>query len=312
MVYIMSEIKDLIIIGAGPAGMTAALYMARAGKSVLLFEKLAAGGQAALTHSIENYPGFTEGINGMDLADKMRQQVEHYDVAFEYDSVESIAQDATTKIYTITSGAKNSFQAKTVLITTGTTSKRLGAKGEDKFFGRGIGTCAVCDGNFYKNKIVAVIGGGNSALEESVYLADIAAEVYIIHRRDEFRADPFVQDKVKNHPKIKLLTDTVVEEFAGDMKLNKCIIKNVKTNAISELAIDGVFLYVGLDANTSFLDPQYTDKSGFIPVDSENRINKDGLFAAGDCCSGTHKQVIIACGDGAKASYSIVHYLSKL
>ncbi len=308
----MNEIKDLIIVGAGPAGMTAALYIARTGKSVLLFEKLAAGGQAALTHSIDNYPGFEEGINGMDLSDKMRQQVERFNVIFEYDSIESISQDTNTKIYTVISGMGNSFHAKSVLITSGTTSKRLGAKGEDKFFGRGIGTCAVCDGAFYKNKIVAVIGGGNSALEESLYLADIATEVYIIHRRKEFRADQFIQDRVKNHPKIKLITDTVVEEFVGEQKLNKCIVKNIITNNVTELILDGVFLYVGLDANTSFLDSQYKDKSGFIIVDTDNRINNNGLFAAGDCCAGTIKQVIIACGDGAKSSYSINKYLSEI
>ncbi|MGL5956108.1 MAG: thioredoxin-disulfide reductase [Brevinema sp.] len=303
-------INDLIIVGAGPAGMSAAIYMARFGKSVTVFEQLAPGGQAALTHQIDNYPGFEEGINGLELSDKMRQQAERFGVVFEYDSIESFSQE--NKNFTLVSGTGVTYQAKSLLITTGTRSKRLGVKGEDKFFGRGIGTCAVCDGNFYKGKKVAVIGGGNSALEESIYLADIVEKVYLIHRRDEFRGEYYVQEKIKNHPKIELVLNSVVEEFIGDDHLTTCLIKNVKTQELSELAIDGVFLYVGLDANTAFVDKSYKDNAGFIKVDSENRVNQEGLFAAGDCCSGTFKQVVIACGDGAKVSYHINHYLSTL
>lgn len=302
-------VKDLIIIGAGPAGMTTAIYTSRSGKSVLLFEKLAPGGQAALTHSIDNYPGFEEGINGMELSGKMQQQAERFGAIFEYDSVEAIHYDENAKLYTITSGVGNTYQAKTVLIATGTKPKLLNVKGEDKFFGRGIGTCAVCDGNFYKDKVVAVIGGGNSALEESLYLAEIVEKLYIIHRRDAFRGEQYVQDKIKNHPKIELILDSVVDEFVGDQKLSACMIKNVKTNEISTLSVDGVFLYVGLDANTEILDDQYKDEYGFVKIDNENRVNHNGLFAAGDCCAGTFKQVAIACGEGAKASYYIDHYL---
>ncbi|MGL4676443.1 MAG: thioredoxin-disulfide reductase [Brevinema sp.] len=303
-------INDLIIIGAGPAGMSAAIYTARSGKSVMIFEQLAPGGQAALTHSIDNYPGFEEGINGLDLSDKMRQQAERFGVVFEYDGVDSLSQN--DKIFTVMSSTGVSYQAKSVLITTGTRSKLLEVKGEDKFFGRGIGTCAVCDGNFYKGKTVAVIGGGNSALEESLYLADIVEKVYIVHRRDEFRGEHYVQEKIKKHPKIELVLNSVVEEFIGSDRLTACLLKNIKTQELSELAVDGVFLYVGLSANTAFLDDQYKDEHGFIKIDTENRVHQDGLFAAGDCCTGAFKQVVIACGDGAKASYHIDHYLSRL
>lgn len=308
----MSNIQDLAIIGAGPAGMTAAIYIARTGKSVTLFEKLAPGGQAALTNSIDNYPGFEEGINGFELTDKIRQQGERFGAVFEYDSVESFSYNKTDKVYTLTTGVGNTFTAKTVLVATGTTPRRLGIPGEDKYFGHGIGTCAICDGAFYKEKEVAVIGGGNSALEESLYLANIASTVYIIHRRDEFRGDHYVQEKVKNHPKIQLILDSVVEEFQGDQKLTHCLIKNVKTNENTLLKVDGVFLYVGLDANTDCLDDQYKDKTGFVLVNKHHEVNQEGLFAAGDCCLGTEKQVVIACGHGAEVSYRITHYLSLL
>lgn len=307
----MKNIIDLAIIGAGPAGMAAGIYMARTGKSIRVFEKLAPGGQAALTYSIENYPGFEEGINGFDLTDKMRQQVENQGGFFEYDSVESYVQDPMTKIYTLTTGVGNIVQARAILIATGTSSRRLGVKGEDKFFGRGIGTCAVCDGAFYKDKVVAVIGGGNSALDESLYLANIASKVYIVHRRDEFRAEQTAQDKVKQTSNIELLTDTVVEEFIGDQKLNKFVLKNVKTEEVFEKDIDGVFLYVGLIPNTELVEDKYKDQSGFIKIDSFNRMNDSGLFAAGDCCVDSIKQVVIACSEGAKATYSVNNYLNS-
>ena len=308
----MGDILDVAIVGGGPAGMTAAIYIARTGKSVKIFERIGAGGQAALTDNIENYPGFDEGINGFDLSDKMRKQVERLGGSFEFDSVESFTQDPTSKIYTFKTGVGNEYQAKVLLITTGTTPKKLGVKGEDKFFGRGIGTCAICDGAFYKGKVVAVIGGGNSALEESLYLANLASKVYIVHRRDEFRAEHYVQQQIQEKKNIEFLLDTVVEEFVGDQKINKCIFKNVKDNTIFEKDIDGVFLYVGLDPNTTIIDSKYKDEQGFIKIDADNRMNDHGLFAAGDCCVNSRKQVIIACGEGAKTSYTIGDYLNSL
>jgi len=307
----MKKIDDVAIIGAGPAGMSAAIYLGRSGKSVRLFERLAAGGQAALTHNIANYPGFENGINGMELTDKMRQQAEFFGSEFVYDSVEQYTYDSTENIYIITTGMGILYYSKTILITTGTVSKKLGATGEEKFFGKGIGTCAVCDGAFYKNKEVAVIGGGNSALEESLYLAELTNKVYVIHRRQEFRAEKIVQDHAFTHPKIEFILDTVVEEFIGDQVLNKLLLKNVITNKKFELPIGGVFLYVGLDANTSLVEKQYKNEHGFIIIDENNKMNNKGLFAAGDCCENTIKQIAIACGEGVKASYSVLNYLSK-
>ncbi|MGL4562469.1 MAG: thioredoxin-disulfide reductase [Brevinema sp.] len=308
----MNKIYDVIIIGSGPAGMTAAIYLLRAGHSVLLFERLAAGGQAALTDFIENYPGFEQGIHGMELTEKMRQQVENFGAEFEYDNVDQLTYDSSSQSYTLTSSLGKDFFSKTVLVTTGTVSKRLNVKGEDRYFGNGIGTCAVCDGAFYKDKVVAVIGGGNSALEESLYLAKIVKKLYLVHRRSEFRAEYVVQEKIKKTDNIEFVLDSVVEEFVGDKQLNKIILKNVHTSELFEKEVDGVFLYVGMEANTTFLPSQYKDQQGFLKVDAQNRINEQGLFAAGDCCVGTHKQVVIACGDGAKASYTISEYLDHL
>ncbi len=302
-------IQDLIIVGGGPAGITAAIYMGRAGKSVTIFEALAAGGQAAFTNNIENYPGF-EGVNGFDLSDKMRQQAEHFGANFEYDSVTSVEQDPESKIYTITTGLENTYQAKSILISTGTKAKYLGIKGEGRLFGNGISTCAVCDAPFYKGKPVAVIGGGNSALEESLYLADAVGKVYVIHRRDEFRADHYVQQKAKQHPNIEFILDSVVDEFIGEDTLSACAIRNLKTNETFNLEVDGAFLYVGLDASTKFLDDKYKDPEGFLIIDDHNNVDGSGMFAAGDCCAGSFKQVVIACGDGAKASYHIAFYLA--
>ncbi|SFB80300.1 thioredoxin reductase (NADPH) [Brevinema andersonii] len=304
----MENIVDLAVIGAGPAGMTAAIYSARAGYRVCLFEQLAAGGQAALTHMIDNYPGFPEGINGMELADLMRKQVERFNAEFVYDNVVWLSK--YDNLFEITTGTNASYQVKSILIATGTASKRLGVKGEDHFFGRGVGTCAVCDGAFYKDKVVAVIGGGNSALEESIFLSKIAAKVFIIHRRDEFRAEKFIQKAVLDNPKIEILFDTVVEEIKGSLTVETLLLKNVKNNSLFEKKVDGVFLYVGLDPNTSWLDESYKEKDGFISVDSAGRIpHVAGAFAAGDCCRNAIKQVAVAVGDGAKVSYAITHYL---
>ncbi|MGL4367400.1 MAG: thioredoxin-disulfide reductase [Brevinemataceae bacterium] len=307
----MLEIKDTAIIGAGPAGMSAAIYITRFGYSVSLFEQLAAGGQAALTYMVENYPGFDQGIQGMDLTDNMRKQAEHFGAEFIYDEVKSFSWDEQKKIYTLITGLGKEYYARTVLIATGSASRKLGALGEEKFFGRGIGTCAVCDGAFYKNKQVAVIGGGNSALEESIYLSRIASKVYLIHRREEFRADNILQKRVRETPNIELILNTVVHEFAGNQHLEKIVLQNVATQNISELPIDGVFLYVGLQPNTEFLDQQFKDAQGFIVTD-KNFVNKQGLFAAGDCCVGSIKQIVNACADGVSAAYQISDYLTYL
>lgn len=307
----MGDIIDLAVIGAGPAGMTAGIYASRAGHQVVLFEKMAAGGQAALTNHIENYPGFPEGINGYELTAKMQQQTERFGSRFVYDSIENLHKEK--QLWVLTSGTGAVYYAKAVLITSGASSRKTGAQGEEKFFGRGIGTCAVCDGAFYKDKTVAVIGGGNSALEESVYLSKIVKKIYLVHRRREYRADKIVQDQFEKLENVELVLDSVVEEFKGTNKLDTLVVKNVKTNIITELPLDGAFLYVGLIPNTDWLQPAYKTAEGFIQIQADGTIKgTEGLFAAGDCCEGAVKQVAAAVGRGTEVSYSIGRYLETL
>ncbi|MGL5254125.1 MAG: NAD(P)/FAD-dependent oxidoreductase [Brevinema sp.] len=307
-----SQTVDLIIVGAGPSGMTAALYAVRAGHKVQLFEQLAAGGQAALTSHIDNYPGFPEGVDGFELTAKMQEQVVRFGVEFVYDAVSAVSH--ADNIWTVTTVSGGTYTAKSVLIASGASARRTGAKGEDKFFGKGIGTCAICDGAFYKDKVVAVIGGGNSALDESVYLSKIVKKVYIVHRRDQFRADKIVQDAFNKLSNVEYVLDSVVEEFKGSDKLDGINVKNVKTGEFQDIALDGVFLYVGLTPNTAFLDASFKNEAGFVVINPDGSIKgaPKGLFASGDCCEGATRQVVSAAGKGAEVSYSIGSYLEHL
>ncbi|MGL5722796.1 MAG: NAD(P)/FAD-dependent oxidoreductase [Brevinema sp.] len=307
-----SQTVDLIIVGAGPSGMTAALYAVRAGHKVQLFEQLGVGGQAALTNHIDNYPGFPEGVDGFELTAKMQEQVSRFGVEFVYDQVMSIS--FANDVWTVNSSSGQAYTAKSVLIATGASSRRTGAAGEDKFFGKGIGTCAICDGAFYKEKNVAVIGGGNSALDESVYLSKIVKKIYIVHRRDQFRADKIVQDAFNKLSNVEYVLDSVVEEFKGSAKLEAINVKNVKTGKSQDIAVDGVFLYVGLVPNTDFLDASFKNEAGFIKTNPDGSIKNapKGLFASGDCCEGSVRQVVAAAGKGAEVSYSIGAYLEHL
>ena len=304
-----SQTIDLIVVGAGPSGMTAALYAVRAGHKVQVFEQLAAGGQAALTNHIDNYPGFPEGIDGFELTAKMQEQAIRFGAEFVYDSVSAVS--FADNVWTVSTNSGGVYTAKSVLIATGASSRRTGVTGEDKFFGKGIGTCAICDGAFYKDKTVAVIGGGNSALDESVYLSKIVKKIYIVHRRDQFRADKIVQDAFNKLSNVEYVLDSVVEEFKGSAKLEAITVKNVKTEKSHDIALDGVFLYVGLVPNTDFLDASFKNEAGFIKTDLDGSIKgaPKGLFASGDCCEGSVRQVVAAAGKGAEVSYSIGAYL---
>lgn len=306
----MENIIDLAIAGAGPAGMTAALYAARAGHRVRLFERLGAGGQAALTDHIENYPGFPQGVNGFDLTAAMQEQTQRFGAEFVYDGVEGFTQEEG--LWALQTSMGTVHRAKALLIASGASARRTGAKGEEQFFGRGIGTCAVCDGAFYKDKVVAVIGGGDSALKESVYLSKIVKKIYLVHRRQGFRADKSVQQAFAALPNVEMVLDCVPEEFKGGAKLESLVVKNLLDASLREIAVDGVFLYVGLDPNTSFVPSAHKDKDGFIKASADGSMaGAPGLFAAGDCCFGAVRQVAAAVGRGAEVSYAIGHYLEK-
>jgi thioredoxin reductase (NADPH) len=303
-------IFDTAIIGAGPAGLSAAIYTSRALLKTVVIEKVGSGGQAALTDEIENYPGFPEGVNGYELTRKMDEQAKKFGAWFEYGEVNSVSQDG--ELFTIDISDK-SYKARTIIITTGVSPKRLGLPDEEKFIGNGISFCATCDAAFYRNKVAAVIGGGDSAIVEAVFLTKFASKVYVIHRRDQLRASKIVQERALKNEKIEVLWDTVIDSLHGDKKLDALTVRNVKSGALSELAVDGIFLYIGGDPNTKYLSGigVSLDDKGFIVTDGDMKTNVPGVFAAGDCRSKPFRQVVTAAGDGALAAWSVEKYLEE-
>lgn len=304
-------IYDVAIVGGGPAGLTAAIYTSRALLNTIVFEKLGTGGQAAITDHIENYPGFPEGINGFELSQKMEEQAKNFGAKFEFSEINKIEKDFTKNCFTLYSGNKEFF-AKTVIIATGTTPKRLNVKGEEEFWGRGISTCATCDAALYKDKVVAVVGGGDSALDEGLFLTRFVKKLYIIHRRNELRAVKILQKRAMENPKIEFILNSVVEEIIGENKIQKVKIKNVNTGETSFLDIEGLFIYIGLEPNTKMIEHINKDETGYIITNENLETNIPGLYAAGDCRYKTLRQVSTAVGDGALAAHNAEKYLEHL
>ncbi|RNC28797.1 MAG: Thioredoxin reductase [Candidatus Dichloromethanomonas elyunquensis] len=300
---------DLIIIGGGPAGLTAAIYAARGGLKSAVLESMMPGGQAAATEKIENFPGFPEGVSGFDLMNSFYQQALHQGAEFIFQQVQSMELSGPAK--KIITG-EQTLEARAVIIAAGSKPTFLGVKGEEPFHGRGVSYCATCDGAFYKEKTVAVVGGGNAALEEGVYLTKFASQVYIIHRRDEFRASYVAIERAKENPKVRVILNTVVEEITGHDKVEKILLKNVKTEEKKELGVDGVFVYIGTQPNTNFISGYFqTDEKGYILTDGLLRTNMQGVFAAGDIRNTPLRQVATAVGDGALAAVQVEKYLAE-
>ncbi len=307
------QIYDSVIIGTGPAGVTAALYLARAGMNIAMIEKAALGGQVLLTAEIENYPGFPRPIKGWELADLLEAQIQPYMPRRIQTNVESIdfskEEGGTHTINT----ARGPILAKTVIIASGAVHRHLGHPSEEAYQGKGVSYCAVCDGNFYKGLDVAVIGGGNSALEEALYLSRIVNHLYIIHRRKEFRGAKIYQDKLRKAENITILTPSVLEEIKGNPQVEEVVIKNLETNELQSINVAGVFVFVGTKPASEFLNSDLEmNESGFVLTDAEMHTNLPGIFAAGDIREKHCRQVTTAVGDGATAATAAISYLEQL
>ena len=306
---------DLAIIGGGPAGLSAGLYATRGGvKDVVLFEKGMPGGQITGSSEIENYPGVKEIKSGLDFMEPWQEQCFRFGLKHEMTEDSMISKKGD--VFVITHADGKITESRAVIFAAGGRPKRSGVKGEDAFWGRGVSTCATCDGFFYKGKDVAVLGGGDTALEEAIYLSRICNKIYLIHRRDGFRAAPVTIEHVKSNPKIEIITPAVIEEIKGDNSgVTGVSIKDTKSGEVRDLAVFGVFVFVGYDVNTQILrQPDGTmlcecDEWNSIKVDLSMKTNIPGLFAAGDVRVQAPKQVVCAAGDGATAALQAIAYL---
>jgi len=306
----MSEIKkEIIIVGAGPAGLTAAMYAKRANKDIILLEPNLVGGQLTWSSIVENYPGFESGIKGMELAEHMRKQVEGIGVSIiSSKATEITQQDSSYLIKT----EKDSYQAQAIIISTGAFPKKLNVPGESDYIAKGVSYCATCDAPLFKNKIVAVIGGGDVALEEALYLSEYASKVYLIHRRQGFRAAAVLEDKVKNNKKIELILDSTVESIEGDKVVKQLEIKNKLNQEKRTIELEGVFIFIGLNPNSELVETLVkTDEDKLILTDESMACSVKGVFAAGDVRRKEYRQIVLACADGAIAGLSASRYINE-
>lgn len=299
---------DLVIIGSGPAGLTAALYAARAGLNTLILEKLNVGGRILMTENIENFPGFFPAVSVQVLIGQMEEQVKSLGVKIEHE--EAIELDVGLK--TVKTDSK-SYAAKAVIIATGAKPRKLGVPGEDRLTGKGVSFCAICDAPFYKEKNVVIAGGGNAVAEEAIYLARFAKSVTIIHRRNDLRASQILQERLKENAKIHFLLSTVVTQINGSSKVESARVKDVNSSKEQDIPCDGVFVYIGSQPDTFIVkDKLKLDETGFVITDENMVTSKDGIFACGDCRKKSLYQVITACGDGAVAADSAYKYITKV
>ncbi|MET7861240.1 thioredoxin-disulfide reductase [Streptomyces sp. NPDC005318] len=309
----MSDVRNVIIIGSGPAGYTAALYTARASLKPLVFEgAVTAGGALMNTTDVENFPGFQDGIMGPELMDNMRAQAERFGAELIPDDV--VAVDLTGDIKTVTDTAGTVHRAKAVIVTTGSQHRKLGLPNEDALSGRGVSWCATCDGFFFKDQDIAVIGGGDTAMEEATFLSRFAKSVTIVHRRDSLRASKAMQERAFADPKIKFAWDSEVAGVHGEQKLSGLTLRNTKTGETSELAVTGLFIAVGHDPRTELFKGQLDlDDEGYLKVDAPStRTNLTGVFGAGDVVDHTYRQAITAAGTGCSAALDAERFLSAL
>ena len=301
------KILQCLIIGSGPAGLSAALYAARAELAPVVLSGMDLGGQVSKTDIIENYPGFVDGIEGPDLVEIFQTQAERFGAEIVFDSATEV--DLSERPFKVTTYG-GEYLAESLIITTGASVRELGVPGETEFTGRGVSYCATCDGHFFKDKDLIVVGGGDSALKEGVFLTRFAKSVTIVHRRDELRGGPYLAKKAQNNPKIKFIWDTIVTEIIGDGTVNSVRLKNKKTGEEVVHDTDGVFIFIGHDPNTElFKDALEMDENGYLVVDKEMHTNIPGVFAAGEVGDPHFQQVVISAGMGAAAAMEAVEFL---
>lgn len=309
------EMYDVVVLGSGPAGLTAALYASRANLKVVVLEGLQPGGQLTITTEVENFPGFENGVQGPEMMDIFRRQAQRFGAETVFEIATKV--DFSKRPFTIHTANGKEFKSKAVIIATGASAKLLGLPSEQKYWGAGISACATCDGFFYRGKKVFVVGGGDTALEEAIYLTNHASSVTVIHRRDEFRASKIMVDRAKSNPKISFILDSVVEEFLGEEKngiksLTGIKVRNVKTNEISEHTADGVFIAIGHKPNTDiFTNIINLDENGYIITEGKSTYtNIPGVFACGDVQDHVYRQAITAAGSGCMAAIDCERWLN--
>ena len=304
----MNHVYDTVIIGAGPAGCSAALYASRAGLDTALIEKYSPGGQMALTGDIDNYPGFEEGVDGFTLGMKMHKSAERFGITTIYGEITDV--DFSDKIKKLTTSS-GEILAKTVIVASGAKSRELGVPDENKLIGRGVHYCAHCDGNFYRNKTVVVVGGGNSAAADALYLSRLAEKVYLVHRRDTLRATKIYYEPLMKAENIEFLWNSTVEEFITELRVRGVKIKDTVTGEVKDVMCDGVFVSIGRDPITEFLKGKVElDRNGYVIADETTKTNIEGVFAAGDVRTKALRQVVTAVADGAVAVHFAEEYLN--
>ncbi len=305
----MNDIYDVVVIGGGPAGLTAALYAGRNGYNILLIEKIGLGGQIMLTDIIENYPGFPAGITGFELQDRLSKQIDKFGAKKIFENVVKIEKNASA-ITVITE--HKFYYAHSIVIASGANHRKLNIPGENEFISRGVSYCGTCDGPLFKNRDIIVVGGGDTAVSEAIFLSKFAKNVFIVHRREKFRAVKNLVDRAVGVANIKNLFNTCLVEIRGDQTVKGAVLKNMTTNEEYEKQIDGVFIFIGNDPNNEFVNKDMLDTDGYIIGDENLSTMIPGIYVAGDVRSGTFKQIVCAASDGARASENAGKYVDKI